>query len=279
MITNVGKGIAPKVKNLLIASAVVTGGLLTASLCKTPKPAENAIAAEKIEYYMNNETVKEPDAYEWDSRQSVVSNVVDNAKVTGQHIAKAADKATDHPVPLTGALALELMGVGLAGAAIKRNKQNEYQKAALERKALISEYTELKESLYKLNEDYARAWEFRCEKESDVKKAKKEYEFAKIMGPFKGSCGYSPDGDHVYGESSAESEEGFERRLQHLKNNIKEAEKTLKWYDQNYRSAVHRFLVAYDRANELNEKLNLPSGEIINWHEPARLLKQELGLL
>lgn len=264
MITQVRKSIAPKVRNFLMASAVVTGGLLTASLIKDTKSTEN---------------VKEPITYEWDANQSVTTNIVEGAKTTGKYIKDTTDRATDNPVPLTGALALELMGVGLAGAAIKRNRQIEYQKAGLERKALITEYTELKDSLYKLNENYANAWKFRCEKENDVEKAKKDYEFAKIMGPYKGSCGYSPDGDHVYGESSAESEEGFEHRLKYLENNIKEAEKTLKWYDQNYRSAVRRFLIAYDRANELNEKLNLPSGEIINWHEPARLLKQELDLL
>lgn len=171
MITNIGRGIAPKVKNLLVASAVVTGGLLAASCFKTPKPAENATAAEKIEYYMNNETVKEPDAYEWDSRQSVVSNVVDNAKVTGQHIAKAADKATDHPVPLTGALALELMGVGLAGAAIKRNKRLEYQKAAFE-KQKIAKMEEAQRA-----EEAKRAEEAR--KAAEMEEAKKAEEAKK----------------------------------------------------------------------------------------------------
>lgn len=132
-VQSIGKNILPKTRKLLIASAVVTGGLLTASLFKTPKPADNATPQEIIEYYTNNETVKEPGVYEWNSKQSVASNVVKNAKVTSEHIMKATDSATDHPAPLSAALALELMGVGLAGAGIKRNRRIEEQKAALEK--------------------------------------------------------------------------------------------------------------------------------------------------
>lgn len=127
MITNVGKGFVPKVKSLLVASAVVTGGLLAASCFKTPKPAENATFLDKAIYYYHHPII-EPGAYEWDSSKSIVSNVIDNAKVTDQHIAKAVDKATDHPIPLTGALALELMGVGGASLAMKKIKKNNITK-------------------------------------------------------------------------------------------------------------------------------------------------------
>lgn len=147
MITNVGRNVAPKVKNLLAASAIVTGGLLTAYCFKTPAPPvpnESSTRYERKTYenYWSEKNSK-PDPYEWNSYKSVASNVAYNAKVTRQHIEKAADKATDHPVPLAGALALELMGIGLASAAIKRNKRIEN----IETETLEAKKENLKESI------------------------------------------------------------------------------------------------------------------------------------
>ena len=256
-VTRTGKSIAPKIRNLLLASAVVTGGLLTGSLCKTSKSTEQA---------------KEPIVYEWDKNKNTVTNVIDNAKVTGEHIIDLADKSTDNPVPIGGALALELMGVGLAGAAIKRNQKIEKQNAKIEK--LNAEYIEKKESLDEKYNAYLRASKFLKEKEEEVENAKKEYEFAKAMGPYKGSYGYSPDGDHVYGESSSESEEAYEYRLKKLEKKLEDAENNKTWYTNNRNVAARQFLETYDRVYELNIQLDQPHEDFIEWMSYAEILKR-----
>lgn len=113
------------VRNGLIAAAIGTGALFAASVVKTPKQAD---AAES--------QVKTEQTYEWNPQQSVVANVKDGAvttyNVATDAIKEGADKATDHPAPLGAALALELMGVGAAGAAVKKNKVKAEEKARIE---------------------------------------------------------------------------------------------------------------------------------------------------
>lgn len=121
------------VRNGLIAAAIGTGALFAASVVKTPKQAG-----------ATESQVKTEQTYEWNPQQSVIANVKDGAvttyNVATDAIKEGADKATDHPAPLGAALALELMGVGAAGAAVKRNKA----KAEVGTKGEVQEQKEAK---------------------------------------------------------------------------------------------------------------------------------------